>query len=1383
MKKITNFIVKFRNIILVLFTILSVICLILSNKVNINSDISKYLPNDSETKIGKEIMDNEFEEQKSSYLNVMFKDLSDKEKEETLKKLSNIKGVSSVDYDSSENYNNGKYTLYTLNVDDYDHSKTSENIYNEIKDNYDYVGMNGTIYNEFKPVLKLWIIVVSISMAMIILTILSESYIEPWLYLISIGVAVFINKGTNIMFDSVSNITESICAILQLALSMDYSIMLSNRYRQEREKEKNKEKAMRNALYDSFSAISSSSITTVVGLLALVFMSFTIGKDLGFVLAKGVVLSLVSIFLFLPGLLLIFDKQIQNSKKKSLNINMKRIGDYSYKTRYIQLVLIILLFVGAFLLKGNLNIVYTGSQQDKVAEQFPTTNQIAIVYKNKYEDIINSYCKSIENDEKANQVLCYGNTLNEKLAYNELNQKLKDLNQDTQIDEYLIKIIYYNYYNKNNNDSMSLNEFITFIKNDVYKNDKISSQIDNDTKNNINKLEYFSTKNNVNIKRSIKDISNILGLNEKDLNDILILYKSKNLNTKITISDFINFVLNDISNDKNYSSKIDNNTLSSLNRLKPFTNKTIINKQMNQEEISKLFGIDKSLVEQLFMFYRLSNNSEIKMTINEFSTFALSLQNNESLKDMFDNEIIENLTLLKTLSDEDFINKKLNSNELSQTLTKLGINGIDSDTLNMIIFYYYYSNNDTQTKLSFNQFVTEIINDNFISNYLPDSIKNYKPILTTFSNKTFITTKLNREEMYNSLNKFGFDKNSIDMIYINIYMNTIPDSTLEEATSDTNIKLTPYEFLSLIKSNLNENNEQYNKVSLLLNIMNLSYDISTNTIPTYDYETMYNYLKTIVNDISETTILLGYKYYDYKNSDYNKMSIKELINFIISNLDNELISSNIGENKDMLLLASNIVNNTSNKYTYKEMSIIVSKDEQLINKIFNLASTQGLNITMSPSEFVNLILNNKDNDLLKNKINKDTINTLTLLNKLMDSTINNIKYNSSELSNILGGDKNTFSLLLSLYDSKYIKLNNKISLIDLTDFIMNNVINDNNYSNRISSDSKDKLITINGLMKNTLKGTKYNSIELYNVLKNLSDNMDYNMIDIVYIYHGSKNSYNDSWKLTVEEIINYTNDVLLKDDKYKDFLDDEMTDKITNAKDKINDSKKLLVTDEYSRMIINSKYSLEGKDTYKFINNAKETVGNNDGVYVIGDSPMALEMSKSFNSELDFITILTMVFIFVVVAFTFKDLLIPLILVLIIQCAVYVTMSILSITGTNVYFISILIVQAILMGATIDYAIVYTSYYKELRQTMNVKDAIINAYNNSIHTILTSSSILIIVTLVVSIFADAIAAKICETISQGTLCSAILILFVLPGVLSVFDKFICRKEIALNKTK
>ena len=173
---------------------------------------------------------------------------------------------------------------------------------------------------------------------------------------------------------------------------------------------------------------------------------------------------------------------------------------------------------------------------------------------------------------------------------------------------------------------------------------------------------------------------------------------------------------------------------------------------------------------------------------------------------------------------------------------------------------------------------------------------------------------------------------------------------------------------------------------------------------------------------------------------------------------------------------------------------------------------------------------------------------------------------------------------------------------------------------------------------------------------------------------------------------------------------------------------------------------------------------------------MALEMSQSFNGELNYITILTMIFIFVVVALTFKDLLVPFILVLIIQCAVFVTMTILTLTGTNVYFIALLIVQAILMGATIDYAILYTSYYLESRKTMDIKSAVINSYNKSIHTILTSSSILIIVTLIIGNFASAIAAKICKTLSQGTLASFLLILLILPAILATVDKIIIKDK-------
>ena len=1376
MKKFTDFIVEHKNIILIIFVFLTGISLYGSTKVNINSDITKYLPKTSETRIGKDIMDSSFKEQKSSELNVMFKGLTSSEKEETLEKLEKITGVSKVLHDDSEEYNNGEYTLYTLKVNDYDHSKTAENVYNEVVKNYDYKAMSGSIYNEYKPVLKLWIVALAIGMAMVILTFLSKSYIEPWLYLISIGIAVFINKGTNIIFPSVSNITDSITAILQLALSMDYSIMLSNRYRQEREKTKDKNKAMKQALFDSFKAISSSSVTTVVGLLALVFMSFTIGKDLGFVLAKGVFLSLVSIFFCLPGLLLLFDKQIINSKKKSLEFNLTKLGKFSYKTRWAQLIIIIVAFTSAYLLKGNLGILYTDSEQDEVGKHFKATNQIAIIYENQYEDIMAKYCKSLENDKKANQVLCYSNTINQKLAYNELNAKFKELGQDTELDDYLIKLIYYNYYNKNTNDSMSLDEFIKFIKSDIYTNPKLVSAINNDVKNNMTLLENFASKENVSKVRDSSEIASILGIGESEVNDLLILYNAKNINSKMTIADFVNFMLGTVVNNKTYASSIDNATIASLKQLQPFTNKNNINRQMNQSEIASLFGLDEKTVNDLFLFARANGNSTTTMTINEFANIALSLKDNPSLSSMFNEEMVNKLTVLKTLSDTSNINKKYDSTTISNMLSKMGLTNLDSNTVSLLYFYNYYLNNSNSlTKLSLNTFVNEVLMDNNISSLLPASVNTYKPYLVKFSNKDFITTSLNKIDMYNELKNYGFSEEQINTIYMSIYKALNPNASNEEIITDTTLTLTPYKVISVALNSMQPTDNMYANLKLLVSIMDLSYNETYNVVPTYTYQELASYLANISSDITKETVGLGYSYYDYKTTQSSKkMSIKELVNFVVSNQNDTLIASKLGNNKDMLLLAYNIVNNTEAKYNYKELSKVISQDESLVKSVYGVADYTKLATTMSPLEFANLILNNKDNSLLASKLNKATLTKLNLVKEVMMSSLKDSKYTAKELANLLGSDSDTISLVMALYSSDS---STKISLVDFTDFIISGVLTNDKFSTRFDNEAKEKLVTVNGIMKNTLMGSKYNSLELYNILNKLTNGLDYNLIDLVYIYHGSENLYDSSWRLTVEEIANYLNDVILKDEKYKSFLDKEMQDKIISAKDTISTARELLVSKKYSRAILNTKYGKESKDTLAFVQKTIDEVGNKKGIYVVGDSPMALEMSKSFNNELDFITILTILFIFVVVAFTFKDLLIPLILVLIIQCAVYVTMAILSMTGSKVYFISLLIVQAILMGATIDYAIVYTTYYKESRETMNIQKAIINAYNKSIHTILSSSSILIIVTLIVSSFADAIAAKICETISQGTFCSVILILLILPGVLATCDKLICRKNV------
>ena len=139
MKKITDFIVRRRNIIMVVFIFFAIVSVFLSQQVKINYEMTEYLPSDSETKIGMDIMEKEFDEEKESYLNIMFKNLTEEEKDDMYKKILEIDGVSSVDYEKeSEKYNSNEYTLYVINVDDTDDSKTAATVYdtvnNEFKD-------------------------------------------------------------------------------------------------------------------------------------------------------------------------------------------------------------------------------------------------------------------------------------------------------------------------------------------------------------------------------------------------------------------------------------------------------------------------------------------------------------------------------------------------------------------------------------------------------------------------------------------------------------------------------------------------------------------------------------------------------------------------------------------------------------------------------------------------------------------------------------------------------------------------------------------------------------------------------------------------------------------------------------------------------------------------------------------------------------------------------------------------------------------------------------------------------------------------------------------------------------------------------------------------
>ena len=1273
MRKVTDFIIEKRNYVLTIFIILSVVCLYLSTKVHINYDLTEYLPSTSETRIGMDIMNDEFPELDTSALNVMFKDLSTEDKNKIKDELENIEGVSSVAYDDSDKYNKDEYTLYEITVDGADDSKNAANVYKSVKDNYkDYeVYTSGEVATRNAPVLNIAVIALAIFCAMIILIIMCDSYVEPFLFLFVIGLAVFLNKGTNIIFSSVSNITTSICAILQMALSMDYSIMLMNRYTQEKEHTKNKEEAMKNALYHSFGSISSSSVTTIVGLLALVFMSFTIGRDLGIVLAKGVIFSLISIFLALPALILMFDSLIEKTQKKHFTMKLDWLGNFSFGIRHMAIFLFIIIFALSYFLKGNLQYEFTSNEQDDIARVFKENNQIALIYPSNEEDYVGAYCRSLEGTEKIDQILCYGNTINEPLKYDELKNKFSDLGQDVDIDDYVLKLVYFNYYNKQET-TMTFNDLVTFIENKVYPNAELSKEITPEIRENITKLKNFTSIDALNKKRTSREIASILGVSKDQVDQLFILYNATNPNTKITLPELANFINNYVLKNDTYKAYISEDQKALLKEAKPFLSKNNITTKKNSSEIANMFELSKDDVDKLFMYYESLQDINEKLTINEFVNFTLDkVYTNPEYQALFTDNTVASLKLLKVLSNKEIINTKMDIDGLAK------IFDLSKDDINSIL--------DLKN-------VT-------INGYTPAEIKE---LLTKY--KDIIEEKT------------GLD---VDKLL----------AKLEEALK--NAEITDEEVVTL------------KKIASIFGIPEEKID-------------------EVIGLIKNKEIYL---------TPY------EFVNLILENKDNAILSKILDEKTiETLNLAKNIMESTNNgtKYNYSDMAKLIGTDDAMVKQIYTLYHIMNTNTMITPMEFAKFLLKHQNDEVLQGSLDNNSLSKLTLVNTVMDSVYNNTKYSYYDMANLINASKDDLKLLYSLYEVQ----NGKkvtLSLDTFVNYLLDNVVNDRKYAPMFTDDMKSQLNTVRAIMESVKKNTKFNLTEMLALINPLADNIDKNTMDLLFIYYGSVNHYNEDWTLTVEEFVRYINDDILTDSRFDDFIDNEMRAKVSDAKTTIGDAKELLVGKDYNRAIFNTTLEAEGEETYNFITAVKDHM-NGKNAYVIGDSPMALEMSKSFDGEMNLITVLTMIFIFVVVAFTFKSILIPIILVFLIQCAVYITMDTLTFAGGSVYFIALLIVQSILMGATIDYAILYTSYYLESRRTMDIKEALINSYNKSIHTILTSASILIIVTLIVGKFASHIAAMICKTISIGTLCSMLLMLIILPSMLACADKLIIKNK-------
>ena len=360
MERIAAFIVDKRKAFYLMYIGVAIFCAFSSGWVAVNDDLTSYLPDTTETRQGLTIMEEEFVTFGTS--RIMIDNISYAQADALAEQARAIAGVKSIEFDNTrDHYANGAALLSVTYEGTADDTVSVDGFHKvqALLEGYD-VYITGDVGDSASASLEAEMQVVMLIAVVIILLVLlftSHTYMEIPVLLMTFGMAALMNKGTNFIFGEISFVSDSVAVVLQLALAIDYAIILCHRYTEERERLEARE-AVVAALSKAIPEISGSSMTTLSGLGAMCFMQFGIGQDLGLVLMKSIILSLLAVFTLMPGLLFSFSSLIDRTHHRSFVPKISAWGRLAVKTRFIMPPLFVALVIGGFIFANRCPYAY-----------------------------------------------------------------------------------------------------------------------------------------------------------------------------------------------------------------------------------------------------------------------------------------------------------------------------------------------------------------------------------------------------------------------------------------------------------------------------------------------------------------------------------------------------------------------------------------------------------------------------------------------------------------------------------------------------------------------------------------------------------------------------------------------------------------------------------------------------------------------------------------------------------------------------------------------------------------------------------------------------------------------------------------------------------------
>ena len=393
MERVAAWIVQQRRLLLILVVAALVFCAFSSGWVEVDNELSSFLSEEAEARRGLEIMADEFVTYGTA--EVMVEDVTPEQAQSLAETLAALDGVAMVDYDGADAHYRDGAALYSVTFDAAQSDPACETALDGVRSALaDYtVSVSSEIGSSLQSIVSSEMQVIVVVVAIVVVGVLiftSQTYAEVLVLILTFLAAALLNQGTNFLLGKISFVSNSVAIVLQLALSIDYAVIFCNRYKEEHAQLPIREAVVK-ALACSIPEICSSSLTTIAGLTAMTFMQFRLGADLGLVLIKAIVCSLLSVFVLMPALLMIFGKWMDKTRHKNFVPKIPFIGRFAHKTRKVIPLVFLVVFCGAFLLFRQCNFAYSeaylhvtkqNEQQlatQAITERFGSKNILAVL--------------------------------------------------------------------------------------------------------------------------------------------------------------------------------------------------------------------------------------------------------------------------------------------------------------------------------------------------------------------------------------------------------------------------------------------------------------------------------------------------------------------------------------------------------------------------------------------------------------------------------------------------------------------------------------------------------------------------------------------------------------------------------------------------------------------------------------------------------------------------------------------------------------------------------------------------------------------------------------------------------------------------------------------